>query len=71
MSTSTPPRLAAAFPALERSVAAGSSEFTADAAAAVALGLAEGRARVGAHTPVQALGLDLITRVGAELIPPR
>lgn len=43
-------------------------EFTAAAAAAVAVGLAQGRGRPGAHTPVAALGLELVTAAGAELL---
>ncbi len=43
-------------------------EFTASTAAAVAAWLAEGRGRPGAHTPVAALGAELLTAAGAELI---
>ena len=42
--------------------------FTASTAAAVAAWLAEGRGRPGAHTPVAALGAELLTAAGAELI---
>lgn len=44
------------------------SEVTASTAAVVAAWLAEGRGRPGAHTPVAAVGADLVTAAGGELI---
>jgi short subunit dehydrogenase-like uncharacterized protein len=43
-------------------------EFTASTAAVVAVWLAEGRGQAGAHTPVAALGVDLVTAAGGVLI---
>ena len=43
-------------------------EFTAAAAAAVAVRLTEGRGRPGAHTPVAARGPDLAAAAGGELM---
>jgi short subunit dehydrogenase-like uncharacterized protein len=43
--------------------------FTTSTAAVVADWLADGRGRPGAHTPVAALGADLVTAAGAELHP--
>ena len=48
--------------------AGSASVMTASTAAAVAVGLAEGRGRSGAHTPVAALGLGIVNAAGAELI---
>ncbi|GAA4799807.1 saccharopine dehydrogenase NADP-binding domain-containing protein [Actinomycetospora chlora] len=45
------------------------SAFTSTAAAAVAHRLAAGTAPPGADTPVAALGLDLVTEAGGELVP--
>ncbi|RIX27617.1 saccharopine dehydrogenase family protein [Amnibacterium setariae] len=44
--------------------------FTAAAAAAVAARIAEGRAAPGAHTPVAAVGLDVLDDLDAELLLP-
>ena len=46
----------------------GCGEFTASTAAVVAVWLAKGRGQAGAHTPVAALGVDLVTAAGGELI---
>ena len=43
--------------------------FTASTAATVATWLAEGRGRPGAHTPVAAVGADLVAAAGGELDP--
>ena len=44
------------------------SDFTVAVAAEVATRLAAGRGRPGAHTPVAAVGLDLVAAAGAELL---